>query len=110
MNVNPRKKPSATERNELEDDLEDRIRLRAHDLYEARGREDGHELEHWLRAEEEIAVKKFRTASLIHTKVEQNTRNRQELRTLNRVVTVLNSHLPRAVPRDECRERLFSLF
>ena len=59
MNVNPRKKPSATERNELED----RIRLRAHELYEARGREDGHELEHWLRAEEEIAVKKFRTAT-----------------------------------------------
>ena len=56
MNVNPRKKPSATERNELED----RIRLRAHELYEARGREDGHDLEDWLRAEEEIMEQKAR--------------------------------------------------
>jgi len=44
-------------------DREHQIRLRAHELYEARGREDGHEVEDWLRAEEEIAVKKFRTAT-----------------------------------------------
>jgi len=44
-------------------DLEHQIRLRAYELYEARGREDGHEVEDWLRAEEEIAVKKFRTAT-----------------------------------------------
>ena len=44
-------------------ELEDEIRLRAQELYEARGREDGHELDDWLRAEEEIAIKKFRTAS-----------------------------------------------
>ncbi len=30
------------------------IRLRAFELYEARGREGGHELEDWLRAEEEL--------------------------------------------------------
>ncbi|MFZ3369527.1 MAG: DUF2934 domain-containing protein [Candidatus Sulfotelmatobacter sp.] len=34
--------------------LEDQIRRRAFELYEERGREDGHELEDWLRAEEEI--------------------------------------------------------
>ena len=44
-------------------DLEHHTRLRAHELYEARGREDGHELDDWLRAEEEIAGKKSRTAA-----------------------------------------------
>ena len=44
-------------------DLEHQIRLRAYELSEARGGEDGHEVEDWLRAEEEIAVKKFRTAT-----------------------------------------------
>jgi len=34
--------------------LEDQVRRRAYELYEERGREDGHELEDWLRAEEEI--------------------------------------------------------
>jgi hypothetical protein len=42
-------------------DLEHQIRLRAQELYEARGREDGHELDDWLRAEEEITQKKVRT-------------------------------------------------
>ena len=44
-------------------ELEYQIRLRAYELYEARGRKDGHELDDWLRAKEEIAIKKFRTAS-----------------------------------------------
>ena len=39
-------------------DLEHQIRLRAYELYEARGRKDGHELEDWLRAEVEITRKK----------------------------------------------------
>ena len=34
--------------------LEERIRLRAYELYEARDREDGHELDDWLQAEAEI--------------------------------------------------------
>ena len=41
-------------------DLEHQIRLRAQELYEARGREDGHELDDWLRAEEEITGKQAR--------------------------------------------------
>ena len=36
-------------------ELEKRIGQRAQELYEARGREDGHELADWLRAEAEIA-------------------------------------------------------
>ena len=34
--------------------LQERIRLRAYELFEARGREHGHDLDDWLRAEAEI--------------------------------------------------------
>ena len=44
-------------------ELEHQIRLRAQELYEARGREDGHELDDWLRAEAEITQKKVGTAA-----------------------------------------------
>jgi hypothetical protein len=59
MNENPPKKPP-TAINEPQE-LEYQIRLRAYQLYEARGKKDGHELDDWLRAEEEITRKKART-------------------------------------------------
>jgi hypothetical protein len=62
MQKDAMKKPPATVTSG-EQELEHQIRLRAHELYEARGREDGHELEDWLRAEEEIREKEFRTAA-----------------------------------------------
>jgi hypothetical protein len=62
MQKDARNKPSATETSESLE-LEHQIRLRAHELYDARGRGDCHELEDWLRAEEEITGKKFRTAT-----------------------------------------------
>ena len=34
--------------------LNSQIRLRAYQLYEARGREDGYELDDWLHAEQEV--------------------------------------------------------
>ena len=34
---------------------EDEIRSRAFELYEQRGRQEGHDIEDWLRAEEEIS-------------------------------------------------------
>jgi hypothetical protein len=34
--------------------LEERIRLRAHEIYLQRGGEDGSELDDWLEAEQEI--------------------------------------------------------
>ena len=34
--------------------IEMQIRQRAYELFESRGREEGHEIEDWLRAEEEI--------------------------------------------------------
>jgi hypothetical protein len=60
MNPNPAKKPPGTVTNEPED-VESRIRLRAFEFYQARGREDGHDLEDWLRAEEELTEKSVRS-------------------------------------------------
>ncbi|MGA3295412.1 MAG: DUF2934 domain-containing protein [Candidatus Acidiferrales bacterium] len=40
------------------DEEEDQIRLRAYELYERRGKRDGHALEDWLQAEAEIAARK----------------------------------------------------
>ncbi len=37
-------------------DLEERIRQRAYEIYEARGRQDGHAQDDWLLAEEEITL------------------------------------------------------
>ena len=34
--------------------LQERIRRRAYELYEARGREDGRDLDDWLKAESEV--------------------------------------------------------
>ncbi|MGC2183110.1 MAG: DUF2934 domain-containing protein [Terriglobales bacterium] len=64
MNANPPKKlPVAATSEPHDPKVEEQIRLRAHELYEARGREEGHELEDWLRAEEEITSKRFRAAT-----------------------------------------------
>ena len=41
----------------------EQVRRRAYKLYEERGREDGHEIEDWLRAEAEINGRPARTAA-----------------------------------------------
>ena len=62
MSIDATKKPpTATTREPPE--LEHLIRQRAYQLYEARGRQDGHEMEDWYRAKEEITIKKFRTVA-----------------------------------------------
>lgn len=43
--------------------VEELIRQRAYELYESRGREEGHEVEDWLSAEEEITKRGTRTAA-----------------------------------------------
>ena len=43
--------------------IEEEIRLRAYELYEARGREDGRDWEDWFRAEQEITSRKVRAAT-----------------------------------------------
>lgn len=39
------------------DAVREKIRLRAYELYEQRGREDGHDVEDWLQAEGEVISK-----------------------------------------------------
>jgi Protein of unknown function (DUF2934) len=56
-------KPTANIATESHPNLEEQIRRRAHELYEERGREDGHDMEDWLRAEAEIAAKNAKTAA-----------------------------------------------
>ncbi len=51
---NPTKTTSISGRTAAEADREEQIRLRAYELYEARGRGDGHDVEDWLEAEAEI--------------------------------------------------------
>ena len=64
MTIDATKKQPTTGISELQDfELEYQIRLRAQELYEARGREDGHELDDWLRAEAEITRKNVKAAA-----------------------------------------------
>ena len=49
--------------NEPPTSLEEQIRRRAYELYEARGHEDGHDLEDWLQAEAEITSRTATTAA-----------------------------------------------
>ena len=63
MSPNPTKKSSATVASGHPQELEYQIRQRAHELYEARGREDGHDLDDWLRAEVEITDKSEHAAA-----------------------------------------------
>jgi len=50
----PTKTTSISGRTAAEADREEQIRLRAYELYLARGGEDGHDVEDWLEAEAEI--------------------------------------------------------
>jgi hypothetical protein len=63
MSIDTKRQPTTTTSELQEFELEYQIRLRAYQLYEARGRKDGHDLDDWLRAKEEIREKKFRTAT-----------------------------------------------
>ncbi len=44
-------------------ELQEQIRLRAYELYQQRGRDDGHELDDWLQAESEVTQPKARIAA-----------------------------------------------
>jgi Protein of unknown function (DUF2934) len=64
MSIDATKKQPTTRTGELEElKVEHQIRLRAYELYEARGMKHGHEVEDWLRAEEEIREKKVLTVA-----------------------------------------------
>lgn len=61
MSKDGRKRPTLTLASDRKE-LERQIRQRAYELYEAAGRQDGRELDDWLRAEGEITGKKARAA------------------------------------------------
>lgn len=50
-------KPAALSQDRLE-----KIRQRAYELYDARGREEGHDFDDWLKAEAEIEATEVRQA------------------------------------------------
>jgi len=43
--------------------VEEELRRRAYALYEQRGREDGHDMDDWLRAEAELTAQATKTAA-----------------------------------------------
>jgi len=55
MRVDPAQRESATVKSEqLNPEQQERIRRRAHQIYEEHGREEGHALNHWLQAKAEV--------------------------------------------------------
>jgi hypothetical protein len=46
--------PRTSEAVQPHDQIQERIRQRAYEIYEARGREDGHDLDDWLIAQLEL--------------------------------------------------------
>jgi hypothetical protein len=55
MQVDPVRQEGAQTRSEqLNPEQEERIRRRAHQIYEEHGREEGHALNHWLQAKVEV--------------------------------------------------------
>lgn len=44
-------------------ELEEKIRLRAYQIYENRGHENGHDVEDWLQAEAELIPERTRTVA-----------------------------------------------
>lgn len=44
-------------------ELQEQIHRRAYELYEQRGRDDGHELDDWLQAESEVTQQKAKTVA-----------------------------------------------
>ncbi len=59
---NAKRNPRNAESAELEEQVEARIRQRAYELYEQRGRDDGHDWEDWLTAESEVARREKQAA------------------------------------------------
>jgi hypothetical protein len=54
MATEVQKKPPANLTGDSKQVFEDEIRRLAYQLYEERGREDGHDIDDWLRAEAEL--------------------------------------------------------
>jgi hypothetical protein len=55
--------PAETRATESPVDIQEQVRRRAFDLYEQRGREDGHDLDDWLQAESELVQKRTKAVA-----------------------------------------------
>jgi hypothetical protein len=55
--------PSSITRAESTPELLERIRVRAYELFEQRGRHEGHEVEDWLQAEAEVLQQTTKTTA-----------------------------------------------
>jgi hypothetical protein len=55
--------PTETRATESPVDIQEQVRRRAFDLYEQRGREDGHDLDDWLQAESELVQKRTKAVA-----------------------------------------------
>jgi hypothetical protein len=62
MKKKPRREQSPSAVSNLEPE-EDAIRKRAYELYVDRGMDDGHDLEDWFHAEQELATRKSQSAA-----------------------------------------------
>jgi Protein of unknown function (DUF2934) len=54
--------------------IEDRIRNRAYELWEAEGRPEGREVDHWLRAAQEVSGEVAAETSVVGTPVARRPR------------------------------------
>jgi Protein of unknown function (DUF2934) len=63
MPTDTTRKPQTNIAIKPDSNLADRIRRRAYELYEERGREEGREVEDWLRAEAEVNSRKVRAVT-----------------------------------------------
>ncbi len=57
------KSTSVTPISDTHPNLHEEIRSRAYELYEQRGREDGHDMDDWLRAEAEVTRTPLKAAA-----------------------------------------------
>jgi hypothetical protein len=63
MNRTSSATPGDTQSLESAPDPKEQVRRRAFELYEQRGREEGHELDDWLQAESEIVKQQAKAAA-----------------------------------------------
>jgi Protein of unknown function (DUF2934) len=61
MSAKENVKAEVTISDDLSQEQLETIRQRAYELYEARGREEGHDVDDWLQAEAEVGVGKTHT-------------------------------------------------
>ncbi|MEA2615490.1 MAG: hypothetical protein QOE72_1273 [Chloroflexota bacterium] len=78
--------------------IEDRIRNRAYELWEAEGRPEGREVDHWLRAAQEVSGEVTAETSVVGTSVARRPRT-------PRTATTAASPAPRTPAAATARSR-----